>query len=262
MFSQLTRRTTLSLVSRKTCRLPSFQLSHRILCNPRRLFSEVEDTALEYNDTKKVYPELKGIESKELHMFARMFEDNKAIHSKVVNFLADFSRKNSALMELQREKDILASINEKNEEKVAELRSLLDIQEQEGPEVTKRWQAELAKAKTFSLTNFAKESLEIVDNLQRSQSSLEKSFKNVPGKEEIVKSLQSVQSHLEITLAEYGVRKMEVKEREPVDPNFHHIITHIPFPGRENDEIVDVIQVGYNIENRVLRPAKVVVVKN
>lgn len=236
--------------------------SRQLLSCPRRLFAGEEGVFLEFKESGEVYPQLKNTPSKELHSFLRMFQGNKAVHDKMVKRLSEVAQTHDAISELRREKDILSNINEQNEGKLAELRGLLEQQEIEGPEVAKRWEGEMAKAKTFALTNFAKEALEIMDNLQRSQASLEKSFKDVPGKESIVKLLKDVQLHLEETFASYDVRKMEVNAGDPVDPNFHHIITFIPFPGRENDSIVDVIQVGYNIGSRVLRPAKVVVVKN
>lgn len=49
---------------------------------------------------------------------------------------------------------------------------------------------------------------------------------------------------------------------KPVDLNHQEITVAIPFPGKEENEVVDVIQNGYFIESRTLRAAKVVVAKN
>jgi molecular chaperone GrpE len=230
---------------------------------PRRFFSEASETEVVYQESPELlYKELKGLPSKELHSFLRMFEGKKRMHQKMLAELTAAVRSRDSLAELRKEKDALASVNQKNEERLTELQTLIDQQGEEGPEIARRWESQTAKSTTFALSKFAKEALEILDNLQRSQASLEKTFKDAHNKQEVLASLQAIQKNMEDMLAEYGIRKMEIKPRDPVDPNFHHIITFIPFPGWENDEIVDIIELGYNIGERVLRPAKVVVVKN
>ena len=55
-----------------------------------------------------------------------------------------------------------------------------------------------------------------------------------------------------------GVARIDA-EGQPFDPELHEALTAIPVPGVAPDTVVQVVQAGYRFEDRVLRPAKVIV---
>ena len=118
--------------------------------------------------------------------------------------------------------------------------------------VRKTSQKEVVKARIYASESLAKELLSPIDNLQRA---LEHSDQDVP------KSL------LELVLKEINqaFSNNNVKEINPVgekfNPNFHEALSVQEDQKKDPDEILEVIQKGYSIEDRVIRPALVVVNK-
>ena len=110
----------------------------------------------------------------------------------------------------------------------------------------------MVKARIYASESLAKELLSPIDNLQRA---LEHSDQDVP------KSL------LELVLKEINqaFSNNNVKEINPVgekfNPNFHEALSVQEDQKKDPDEILEVIQKGYSIEDRVIRPALVVVNK-
>ncbi len=119
---------------------------------------------------------------------------------------------------------------------------------------------EVAKALKYSISNFAKELLVVMDALSLA-------IKNAP-KEELSanEKFDNFYQGVNITYKELNkiFEKNNVKKIDPLeeifDPNMHQAVTQV-----ENDKpegtIVDVIQVGYLLNDRLLRPATVVVSK-
>ena len=118
--------------------------------------------------------------------------------------------------------------------------------------IRKTSQKEMVKARIYASESLAKELLSPIDNLQRA---LEHSDKDVP------KSL------LELVLKEINqaFSNNNLKEINPVgekfNPNFHEALSVQEDQKKDPDEILEVIQKGYSIEDRVIRPALVVVNK-
>ena len=118
--------------------------------------------------------------------------------------------------------------------------------------VRKTSQKEVVKARIYASESLAKELLSPIDNLQRA---LEHSDQDVP------KSL------LELVLKEINqaFSNNNLKEINPVgekfNPNFHEALSVQEDQKKDPDEILEVIQKGYSIEDRVIRPALVVVNK-
>ena len=118
--------------------------------------------------------------------------------------------------------------------------------------VRKTSQKEMVKARIYASESLAKELLSPIDNLQRA---LEHSDQDVP------KSL------LELVLKEINqaFSNNNVKEINPIgekfNPNFHEALSVQEDQKKDPDEILEVIQKGYSIEDRVIRPALVIVNK-
>ena len=146
---------------------------------------------------------------------------------------------------LAEENEVLSELVKSLEEKI--LRSQAEIEN-----VRKTSQKEILKARIYASESLAKELLSPIDNLQRA---LQHSDEDVP------KSL------LELVLKEINqaFSNNNVKEINPIgekfNPNFHEALSVLEDQKKDPDEVLEVIQKGYLIEDRVIRPALVVVNK-
>lgn len=121
----------------------------------------------------------------------------------------------------------------------------------------KRTENEITKARQFALSGFAKELLDVVDNLERAWGSIDHAnadFANIDkGVELTLKTLLKV-------LSNHGVEQLDPKG-QPFDPNTQHAIQMVESAEFEANTVMDVMQKGYNLNGRNIRPAMVVVSK-
>jgi molecular chaperone GrpE len=97
--------------------------------------------------------------------------------------------------------------------------------------------------------------LPVVDDLERAIQSFEEHHLS----EEAKKGIELIYNKLLNILQQKGLREIAAKE-QPFDTDFHEAITNIPAPTKElKGKIVDVIQKGYTLNDKVIRYAKVVV---
>ena len=137
------------------------------------------------------------------------------------------------------------------------LRSLAEIENQR-----RRFEKEIKDAFEFGSFNFAKESLAILDNLQRAKIAI----KN----DEVLKSNKDLNKFLEnISIIEKDLISIFVKNRitkieakgKKFDPNLHQAMTEIEDDTSEVGTVIQEIQDGYMLGERLLRPALVGVAK-
>ena len=148
----------------------------------------------------------------------------------------------------QDENSELAQALAKVEEyKEAALRSQADAQN-----VRRRAEQDVQKAHKFGLEKFAKDIITVADNLERALASSESDQDAMrEGVELTLKSLQETLTRFEvIALDPHG---------EPFNPEFHQAMTMVPNPDLEPNTVMDVIQKGYTLNGRLIRPAMVVV---
>lgn len=79
--------------------------------------------------------------------------------------------------------------------------------------------------------------------------------------EQIIKGVGIIRSQLTQALASVGVSAIEPKSGEMFDPHRHEAVAHLPAPGVEPGRVASMLQTGYALGERVLRPAKVAVAK-
>ena len=137
------------------------------------------------------------------------------------------------------------------------LRGAADMQN-----LRKRTQREIADAKTFSVSNFARDMLGVSDNLRRT---IEAAPKQEDGS--VDENLKTLLEGVEMTersmlsaMERHGVKKLDVLQKK-FDPNFHQAMFEVPDKETPNNTVVQVVQDGYIIGSRVLRPAMVGVAK-
>jgi molecular chaperone GrpE len=125
-----------------------------------------------------------------------------------------------------------------------------------------RTRREVADAKTYGITGFARDVLEIADNLQRALDAVPAEARAAadPGLKALIEGVELTERSLLNALEKNGVRKFD-PFGEKFDPNFQQAMYEVPDPSVPSGTVVQVVQAGYMIGDRVLRPALVGVSK-
>jgi len=126
----------------------------------------------------------------------------------------------------------------------------------------RRTERELADARTYAVANFARDMLTVADNVRRAIESVpdearagaEGAFKG------LIDGIDLTERDLLNTLERHGVKKLD-PQGQKFDPNVHQAMFEVPNPDVPNGTVVQVVQSGYLIGDRVLRPALVGVAK-
>lgn len=126
----------------------------------------------------------------------------------------------------------------------------------------RRTQREVGDAKTFAIANFARDMLGVSDNLRRAieavtdeqREGADATLKN------LLEGVELTEKSMLSTMERHGVKQL-APEGERFDPNFHQAMFEVPNPDIPSGTVVQVVQAGFSIGNRVLRPAMVGVAK-
>ena len=137
------------------------------------------------------------------------------------------------------------------------LRSLAEIENQR-----RRFEKEIKDAFEFGSFNFAKESLAILDNLQRAKDAIKNDEKLKENKDldKFLENINIIEKDLVSIFEKNRIKKIEVKEKK-FDPNFHQAMSEIEDENKDQGTILHEIQAGYMLGDRLLRPALVSVSK-
>ena len=137
------------------------------------------------------------------------------------------------------------------------LRSIADFRNLQ--EVTKK---DVQKAKDFALQKFAKDLLESVDNFGHALNAFKpETVEKSQEISDLYTGVQMTKDVFEKTLRKHGIKKLDPLG-ETFDPNKHEATFEIPQPDKEPGTVFHVQQVGYTLNDRVIRPAKVGIVKD
>ena len=117
-------------------------------------------------------------------------------------------------------------------------------------------------AKAYSIANFARDMLQVADNLDRALEAVPAEAKESgdAGFKALVEGVELTGRAMLASLERHGVKKLDPKG-ERFDPNFHQAMFEVPDPSVPSGTVVQVVQTGYSIGERVLRPAMVGVAK-
>ena len=126
----------------------------------------------------------------------------------------------------------------------------------------KRTQKEVADGRVYAITSFAREVLDIADSLQRALDAVPADTKAAadPGLKALLEGVELTERSLHNTLEKNGVKKLD-PSGEKFDPNFQQAMYEVPDSSVPAGTVVQVVQAGYTIGERVLRPALVAVSK-
>lgn len=136
------------------------------------------------------------------------------------------------------------------------MRSVADFRNLQ--EVTKR---DVQKAKDFALQKFAKDLLESIDNFGHVLNAIKpETIEQHKEVKDLFEGIKMTKDIFEKTLAKHGLERIDPMDK-PFDPNLHEATFEVPQAGKEPGSVFFVQQDGYTLNKRVLRPAKVGVVK-
>lgn len=172
-------------------------------------------------------------------------EDQPAGHDAAsADAAAGFSHKIAALeKELERTKDQM-------------LRALADAEN-----TRRRSQKEREDAGKYAVSSFARDLLDVADNFHRALQSIPAELKDADERVKgVVTGIETVQKEMLRTFEKHGIRKIE-PIGEPFNPHFHEVIFEAPVPGKPPGTVIQLIEAGYILNDRLLRPARVGVSK-
>ena len=137
------------------------------------------------------------------------------------------------------------------------LRSLAEIENQR-----RRFEKEIKDAFEFGSFNFAKESLAILDNLDRAKIAIQSDeiLKSNKDLDKFLNNISIIEKDLISIFEKNRIIKIEAKGKK-FDPNLHQAMTEIEDEKSDEGTVVQVIQSGYMMGERLLRPALVGVAK-
>ncbi|KAG7661815.1 mge1 [[Candida] subhashii] len=125
-------------------------------------------------------------------------------------------------------------------------------------ETTKK---EVQKAKDFALQKFAKDLLESLDNFALALGHVKpETLETNHEVKNLYEGVDMTRNIFEKTLGKHGIEKIDAIDKE-FDPNLHEATFQVPQPEKEPGTVFFVQQDGYTLNSRVLRPAKVGIVK-
>jgi molecular chaperone GrpE len=148
-------------------------------------------------------------------------------------------------------------VSENAELKDRVLRALADTEN-----MRRRSEKEAADARVYAVTAFARDMLSVVDNLERALGSLteeQRGGANAAMKA-LIEGVELTARDLTGVLARHGVKRLDPKG-EKFDPNFHQAMFEAPDESVPSGMVSQVMQSGWKISERVLRPALVGVSK-
>jgi molecular chaperone GrpE len=183
-----------------------------------------------------------------------MIEDNKKTQSK-----SQKDRKKNESEEINSSNEVKEkTVEEKlvdTEEKL--LRSLAEVENQR-----RRFEKEVKDAFEFGSFNFAKESLAILDNLGRAKIAIQNDevLKNNKDLDKFLENFTVIEKDLISIFEKNRINKINTKDKK-FDPNFHQAMSEIEDDNAESGTILQEIQAGYMLSERLLRPALVSVAK-
>ena len=147
------------------------------------------------------------------------------------------------------------------EEKLAEaqeqvLRTLADSEN-----LRRRLEREKEDLGNYIIADFAKEILSVVDNLQRALKSIENENRDEAALSKFVEGIELTVKQLSSSLEKYKINKIN-SLNELFDPNLHQAMYEVEGKDSEAGKVSEVIQDGYTIGERLLRPSMVGVFKS
>jgi molecular chaperone GrpE len=147
------------------------------------------------------------------------------------------------------------------EAEVAELKDRLLRQAAEVENTRRRAKKDVEDAGNYAITKFARDLLDVSDNLRRALEAAGDTSNADPAMKTLVDGVEMTEQALLKALEKNGIEKLEPLG-EKLDPNKHQAVFEMPHPEYPDGHVAQVMQAGYVLKGRLLRPAMVGVTKN
>ena len=126
--------------------------------------------------------------------------------------------------------------------------------------VRRRMEKDIADARAYAATGFARDILSVYDNLVRAIEAIPTELHDDPRMKALVTGVEATQREVEKVFASHGITRI-ASTGLPLDPNQHQAMLEIPSDEHEPGTVVQEMQSGWMIKDRLLRPAMVGVAK-
>lgn len=174
-------------------------------------------------------------------------EDNDSVSQETIEETTENSQENSdPVIQLAQERD--------------DLRDKLMRALAEADNTRKRMERTQADTAKYAVAGFAKDMLDIADNLRRALDVITDEQKQDPAIKTIYEGVAATEKIMLSTFEKQGIRKIEPTDGK-FDPNFHEVMFEADVPGKPHGEIIQLLEAGYVLHDRLLRPARVGVAK-
>ena len=181
----------------------------------------------------------------------------------------------------KKEQERTSSENKSKTEKEEQKKTVTELKKEESPEEKlktvqdkllrtmaemenqrRRFEKERQEAFEFGGFNFARESLSLLDNIDRATASFknDENLKNNKDLDKIIEGIEVVKKDLISIFKKNGIELIECMNKK-FDPNFHQAMLELEDNTKESGTVVQEIQKGYMMKDRLLRPSLVGVTK-
>ncbi|MBX3561477.1 MAG: nucleotide exchange factor GrpE [Sphingomonas sp.] len=146
------------------------------------------------------------------------------------------------------------------ESELAEVRQQVLYAQAETQNVRRRLEQEKINAASYAATAFARDILSVKDNLERALSAVPADLREDEKMKGLVAGIEATGREIESVFQRHGIARIEAMGKA-LDPNLHQAMIEVPSGEAEPGTIVQEMQAGYTIKDRLLRPALVGVAK-
>ncbi|MDC3391196.1 nucleotide exchange factor GrpE [Candidatus Pelagibacter sp.] len=183
--------------------------------------------------------------------------------SNIKNLAEEEDKNKNSELSIDAEKENQIQTEDKSqEEKILELEDKVTRTFAEMENQRRRFEKEKEEAYEYGGFAFAKEALSLIDNLERSEQILlnDETLKNSEALKKILEHLDIINKDLISIFSKNDIKQIESLNKK-LDPNFHQAMMEIDNDQKEPGTIIQEIQKGFTIKDRLLRPALVAVAK-
>jgi molecular chaperone GrpE len=145
-------------------------------------------------------------------------------------------------------------------QELEEVRQHVLYAQAETQNVRRRLEQEKLTAATYAATGFARDMLSVKDNLDRALAAVPEEVRQDEKVKPLLTGIEATSRELDSIFSRHGVTRVEAMGK-PLDPNRHQAMVEIPSDEAEPGTVVQEMQAGYMLKDRLLRPALVGVAK-